>query len=770
MSFSGRGSSAVAVLVAAVLASAGAHAGPPAGGGGKAGAKASQSGKEAGSKTGAGRPAGGSAKRDKGTATLSSGEESPSERRAVRGVALDEQPSGESAELKELRRFEEQAFPRTGPVPPPASGADFNAALPGPRGDPGATEPGPLRGRWSGTGDLPAELRTPDVTQKSAPAAGDPDSDWLRTLKLPEIPVRWDAQVLRYLDYFRSDAKGHAVMAGWLRRAGRFRALFEKTLERYGLPKDLFYVAMIESGFESAARSRVGAGGIWQFMPSAARTYGLEISYWVDGRRDPERAADAAARYLKDLYVRFGSWPLVFAAYNAGYGAVLTSITRYNTNDFWELCRHESGLPWESSIYVPKIMAAAIVGRNLDTFGFADVTPDAPFAFDRVEAPPGTTFAAIARAAGTRPEVIAALNAHLLRERTPPDRAAASVRVPPGSAALYTDALEKSRSSADRVDTVVLRFGETIDEVAKARGMAGRELRRLNGLKETAELRAGVTIVVPRRAPPAAVAKNDDGGDRSGSGSERAGEGDSDSADDDLTIVAVPDRVFSYEGRERVFYRTRDGDSLDEIAETFAVVPDDIIEWNNLDPSAKLQPRLILQIYVRKDFDPAGVLLVDSGKVRVVTLGSEEFLELETARRGKKRVFYSCKAGDNLAKVGRRYGLTAGDLARINRFSYNTELHDGQKIVVYSPAGDAPRDAGMGLTPEGKRSSPSGAVPRGKGSSPSLVAKSGNAGNAGGGVSASAGGGASGGGSTAGGTGARGASRPAKPPAVAKKK
>jgi len=569
----------------------------------------------------------------------------------------------------------------------------------------------------------------------------------MRALKLPEIPVRWDAQVLRYLDYFRSDTKGHAVMAGWLRRAGRFRGLFEKTLERYGLPKDLFYVAMIESGFELAARSRVGAGGIWQFMPSAARTYGLEISYWVDGRRDPERAADAAARYLKDLYVRFGSWPLVFAAYNAGYGAVLTSITRYNTNDFWELCRHESGLPWESSIYVPKIMAAAIVGHNLETFGFADITPDAPFAFDRVEAPPGTTFGAIARAAGTRPEVIAALNGHLLRERTPPDRAAASVRVPPGSATLYGEALGKSRSSADRVDTVVLRFGETIDEVAKARGVSARELRRLNGVKEAAELRAGVTIVVPRRAPT--LAKNDDAADRDRG--ER--DGDTDGADDDLTIVAVPDRVFNYEGRERVFYRTRDGDSLDEIAETFAVVPDDIIEWNNLDPSAKLQPRLILQIYVRKDFDPAGVLLLDSGRVRVVTLGSEEFLELETARRGKKRVFYTCKAGDNLAKVGRRYGLTAGDLARINRFSYNSELRDGQKIVVYSPTGDAPREATMGLSPDGKRSSPSGATPHAKGASPALVAKSG-----------------SGAGPASSGAGARVPSHPAKPAAGNKKK
>ena len=259
-----------------------------------------------------------------------------------------------------MRRFEEQAFPKPGsPAATTPAGRDGDAALP----------PSSLPGEWGGSGDVAAEVRSPPPAGRGDGATPPPDSEWLRSLKLPDLPVRWDAQVLRYLDYFKNDPKGHAVMAGWLRRAGRYRDLFEKTLERQGLPKDLLYVAMVESGFDTGARSRVGAGGIWQFMPGAARAYGLEVSYWVDARRDPERAVDAAARYLKDLYVRFGSWQLVFAAYNAGYGAVLRSITTYNTNDFWELSRHESGLPWESSIYVPKIMAAAIVGHNLAAFG-----------------------------------------------------------------------------------------------------------------------------------------------------------------------------------------------------------------------------------------------------------------------------------------------------------------------------------------------------------------------------------------------------------------
>jgi len=617
-------------------------------------------------------------------------EESLSERRAVRGAPVDDgSATPESPELRELRRFEEQAFPRGGAVvpAPPATGGD--AALPG---------------IWGGSGDVAPELRTEARPARPSADPAPPDSEWLRTLVLPDLPVRWDPLVLRYLDFFKNDPKGRLIMANWLRRAGRFRALFEKTLERHGLPKALLYVAMIESGFDTAARSHVGAGGVWQFMPGAARAYGLEVSYWLDARCDPERAADAAARYLKDLYVRFGSWPLVFAAYNAGYGAVLKSITAYNTNDFWELVRHEAGLPWESSIYVPKILAAAIVATNAKAFGFGDVTPDPAYVYETAEAPPGTTLAAIARAAGAHLEVLQALNPELVRERMPPDRGPSRVRLPPGTAAAFAENLESARAGNERSETIVLRFGETLEDVARARGTSARELRRLNGVKDASELRAGVSILVPKRGGLAVKAPARDKRKAAGEGEAEAGKTtgppEAPEADDDTVIVAVPDRSFAYDGRERVFYRTRDGDGLEEIAETFGVRAEELTDWNNLDPTARLHPHMVLQIFVRKDFDPVGVLLLDPGKVRVVTLGSEEFLELETARRGKKRLTVTAKTGDTLAKVGRRYGLTPGDLARINRFSYSTELHEGQRIVVYSPTGEPPREVAMGLTPE----------------------------------------------------------------------
>ena len=412
-------------------------------------------------------------------------EESLSGRRAVRGVPVDE--GAESPELCELRRFEEQAFPRAGSG---VSGAADDA-------DAATDLPAALPGKWEGTGDVPEALRSPETTLTPPRPVPAPDSDWLRSLKPPELPVRWDPQVLRYLDYFKNDPRGRSIMSNWLRRAGRFRPLIDAALEREGLPKDLLFVAMVESGFETSARSPVGAGGVWQFMPSAARAYGLDVGYWIDARRDPERSVEAAARYLKDLYVRFGSWHLVFAAYNAGYGAVLKSITRYNTNDYWELCRHEAGLPWESSLYVPKILAAAIVGHNLEAFGYADIVPDPPFSYERVDVPAGTGLATVARATKTKPEVIAALNPQIVRDRTPPDRGAYSLRIPVGTSALFAEAFERSRTASDHLETVTLRFGETLDDVAKARGTPVRELRRLNAVKDTTELRAGLAILVP---------------------------------------------------------------------------------------------------------------------------------------------------------------------------------------------------------------------------------------------------------------------------------
>ena len=318
---------------------------------------------------------------------------------------------------------------------------------------------------------------------------------------------------------------------------------------------------MVESGFDTGARSRVGAGGIWQFMPGAARAYGLEVSYWLDARRDPERAADAAARYLKDLYVRFGSWPLVFAAYNAGYGAVLKSITAYNTNDYWELsvtsracpgsrastCRrsgggHRGAQP--GGVRVRRRHARRRLrlrdGRGARRDGARDHRARRGGASrDPRGAEPGDLCATARRPIAARRGAAAPRHGAGFRR---------GIRGRAGAAIAWR------RSS--------LRFGETLDDVARAHGTSARELRRLNGVKDTSELRAGIGIVVPHGA--ARPRQGRKGGDKAEAAARTAARRRAATARPRPPTTTIPGgrarSVFTYEGRERVFYRTRDGD------------------------------------------------------------------------------------------------------------------------------------------------------------------------------------------------------------------
>jgi membrane-bound lytic murein transglycosylase D len=546
----------------------------------------------------------------------------PDGRRSIRGGPVDPQPN-ESPELAEMRRFEERAF--GGREPPAAPTA---------------------------TGD-----------EEGAPAL---DPAFLKSLKLPDLPVRWDARVLRYLQFYKSDPKGRAIMTSWLRKQGRWRALMSDALQRHSLPLDLVYVSMIESGYEPLDLSRVGASGLWQFMEAGGKIYGLERGYWVDDRRNPERATEAAMIYLGDLRVRFANWHLALAAFNAGYGAVLKSMQRYNTNDYWELCRHESGLPWETCLYVSKVIATAIVGNNRAAFGYSDLEDEPAWSYDRVKVPGGTPLAVAGRACASTEAQLGYLNPELRRNRVPPGREW-ELRIPHGTADKFAETFPPLRRDLDRYEVHVMRFGERLEDVARARRVSVRELKRINGITDSTEVRGGTEILVPRERG-------------------KVSDADLPPADSEETLlVPVPDRNFEHPDRKRVFYRTRDGDTPAAIAETFGVKTSELATWNNLDLEANLTSRMVLQILVPEGTDLTNVLLVPDERVKVVPVGSDEFLTAYAAQKGRKRTSYTCRDGDTMQKVGRRFGLTAGDLARINQISFSSELKAGQKLVVYVP-------------------------------------------------------------------------------------
>ena len=245
------------------------------------------------------------------------------------------------------------------------------------------------------------------------------------------LPVEVNEQVEYWIGRFAGPQRRD--FEAYLVREGLYGGMIRDRLRSRGMPEDLLYMAMIESGFLATAISPVTASGVWQFMQPTARAYGLDVDEWVDERLDPVRATDAALDYLEELYAEFGSWYLAAAAYNAGPGLVARTIQRHSPTSlrddelYWEIQAH---LPGKNRAYVPKMLAAAVLVREADRFGF-EVEKSLPYLFDQVLVPDGTPLASLAAALDVPGSLLSELNPHLIRGTTPPDRSYV-VRVPKG--------------------------------------------------------------------------------------------------------------------------------------------------------------------------------------------------------------------------------------------------------------------------------------------------------------------------------------------------
>jgi membrane-bound lytic murein transglycosylase D len=567
-------------------------------------------------------------------------------RRIIRGCAVGE-TCARTSEL--LRDFELEAFPPPGASP------------------------------WIDERTPASKLETHATTRRVAkPSELRPDQAWLDRLALPDIPVRWSQQLIDYLLFYKSDPRGRAIMESWLVSQGRYRDLITTQLRKAKLPVDLLYVAMIESSYDPNTQSPAGALGLWQFMPDGGRIYGLRQDRWVDERRDPLRATIAASDYWADLHMRFGDWHTAMAAYNVGYGGMLRAIARYNTNDFYQLCEFENGLPWETCLYSPKVIATAIVGRNRAEFGFDKIKEQPAEAWDEVAVPTSLAISVIARAAGAADAEIKRLNPHLRRDRTPPGETSYVVRVPRGTRVEFDRKIAELQTDWDGYDAYVMAHGERLEDVATTYGISAGQLRKLNGVARDGEIEGGTILVVPRvseenRAKNKAKAK----ANLHASGVDHK-EGES-------LIVPVPDKDFTVSKRKRVFYRVVSGDSVTSVAKAFGIKGSQLISWNALDDGARLHPRMVLQLFVETAFDADkhNVALLDPAGLIIVTRGSAEHLDLAEERTGRVRTEYISKGNEKLADVAKKYGMGSHDLARINRISFNTVLSKGQKIIVY---------------------------------------------------------------------------------------
>jgi membrane-bound lytic murein transglycosylase D len=486
------------------------------------------------------------------------------------------------------------------------------------------------------------------------------DLSFLKELKLPSLPVRWDARVIDYLLFFKNDRRGRDLAAAWLKRVERYGPMIRRVMAEHSLPEDMLFVAMIESGYDPLARSAADARGMWQFVKQPALFYGLRVDHWVDERLDPERATHAAALFMRDLYDRFGSWELAFAAYNMGYNGLLRAIRKYNSNDYWTLSHFEAGLPFETSLYVAKITAMAIVAHNAERFGFGNLSREPTLMLTKVTVPAGTGLRAIASAAGVDSEQLKALNPQLLRGRVPPGDTALRVYLPRDS--YDTFAKKWSKQHEPVYVSYTTRFGETLEDIARKVGTSPAKLRDINELTGDTKVSPGFPLLVPGAAPTAAAKTSEA-----------------------PLVATVPAKDFRYEGRRRIFYRVAAQDTPASIARFFAISVDELCAWNSLSEQASLQRDMLLQLFVTPELDISRAVVFTPDEVRILTVGSDAFFDFHETQRGRVRVLYRVQPNETLAKIGQRFELSAGSIGRINQFGSNKELKADEWILVYVP-------------------------------------------------------------------------------------
>jgi membrane-bound lytic murein transglycosylase D len=358
-----------------------------------------------------------------------------------------------------------------------------------------------------------------------------------------DLPLMMTDQVAGYITYFSNRGRGNFERA--FARSGRYHDMMVSILKEEGVPQDLIYLAQAESGFHPLAVSRVGARGIWQFMASRARGYGLSHNMWVDDRQDPEKSTRAAAHHLKDLYNEFGDWYLAMAAYNSGPGTVQSAVKRTGFADFWELYRRNV-LPKETRNYVPIILAVTIMAKNPSQYGLNAVAMERPADYDTVTLTSPVDLRLVAECVGGNVEDLQDLNPSLLRLTTPHE-GKFELHLPAGTKDQYETAMAAIPAGMRlwwRYHSV--HSGDTLASLARTYHVTAKSIAEANHLDTPAELEADAKLVIP-----VAPGKHP------------------------LSDTATYARRITR-------YKVHSGDTIETVAENFGVSPQMLRRWNGL--------------------------------------------------------------------------------------------------------------------------------------------------------------------------------------------
>jgi membrane-bound lytic murein transglycosylase D len=498
------------------------------------------------------------------------------------------------------------------------------------------------------------------------------------------VPMTMNRLVESTITYLVREPDRH--VNHWLSRAETYLPMIEQIFAEEGVPDELKYLAMIESGLNPRARSWARAVGMWQFMAATGRAYGLQVNNWIDERMDPEKATRAAARHLLDLYKRQGDWHLVLANYNCSPRCINRAkrsarATGVSDPDFWDIYRY---LPRETRNYVPMFIATALVTSNPEAFDLKRVEAGPRYEYHYVPVQGMLSLDDIATMAGTDVATIKALNPELRRNSLPPTKGSYYLRIPLGSYSRFVDAYANLPDSQKRpVAEYVVRRGDNLGQIARQYGVSVSALKQHNGLKSNT-IGIGQRLVVPvpvydNATPLVTLADTESmtvqyrGLVRRPIAAARPPE-PVPTPDKPTPVVTASAPVNNSassssepSGETRVTYTVRRGDTLGKIASRYGVSVRDLQGWNSL-RGTQISIGQRLSIYAENP-------------------------EAEASSDEPERVTYRVRRGDNLGKISRQYGVSVQDLQGWNNLR-GTQIRVGQRLTIY-PKGSGQQASGQ---------------------------------------------------------------------------
>jgi len=443
-----------------------------------------------------------------------------------------------------------------------------------------------------------------------------------------DIPIVVNEKVEHFIQYFQTTARNR--FSNWLARSEKYIPFMKNLLRENGLPEDLVYLALIESGFNPYAYSRSKASGPWQFIYLTGKKYGLKVNWWVDERRDPEKSTIAAAKYLKDLYDMFECWYLAAAGYNAGENKIINAMKRYRTEDFWELSKYHY-LKKETKDYVPQMIAAALIAKDPEKYGFTDIEYEEPLQYEKVKVPPATDLRIIAKALEISLEELKDLNPELLRWCTPPYEQEYEIKIPYGKKEIFFKNFEEFLSNGKfQFATHVVRKGDTFSKIANKYGVAIEPILEINKMKKSTPLSVGMNLIIP--------IPKDSNGKRP------------------LSIIKG-----SKEVGEEIIYIIKPGDTLWSISSEMGINIGALSKWNNIHPERKLMP---------------------GDKLRIKVGNPNLYSQGLTSEKKIKEVSYLVRPGDSLWSIAKKYNSTVSDIKTWNNLGKSDIIYPGTVIKL----------------------------------------------------------------------------------------